>query len=364
MVYPIQSIASDPYLNSYEKANRLIQEYEYHDLNIHSLRSICCISSILLEGISSHNVESVHVHGIDGVFYAIPATKSVLYLPGSKGKKMLGRGCHKKAYRALYITKDGIEVVAACIGDKTVFKEAEILKSLSMEEAINPYRCSFQLPNEKYMLVLRYYNMGSFSSLRKKKVKVTEEQKLFIAKDVLQSLIAMHKKSVAHRDLHEGNILVHQSKNGVISAGLIDFGRALHMFAKSKNTPQGASRRNPPEVFLIPMKDVSKKSADIYALGCFFFTLFFEREYEGALVFDSHIFHRMSEQDKMRAYALVKEKYNSECRVFKESTSSGSMQRKVDTFKSLIFQMIHPVPKERIELQEVSDVLGHVFEQQ
>jgi len=208
--------------------------------------------------------------------------------------------------------------------------------------------------------------MGSCSALRQKGVQLNVQQKLSIAHDVLLSLIAMHGKSYAHRDLHDGNILVHRFKNGSYSAGLVDFGRTLHMFAKSRKTPQGASRRNPPEVLLIPMKKVSKKASDIYALGCFFFNLFFEREYDGATVFNVHEVPNMSEQEKKKIYALVKEKYAAECELFQtlicSKAGNESGETTIDTFENVIFRMIHPDPDARISLKEVAFILEKVIE--
>lgn len=293
----------------------------------------------------------VRVKGVGGTFYTIPSQNSVLYCPPLKANYRIGRGCHKKVYRALYITNDGIEMVAACIGDKTVLREAEVLKALSFPSEVDPYRCSFSLPSEKYVLVLRYFNMGTFSSLRKKGVKLLEEQKLSIAKDVVQSLMTMHGKGYAHRDLHNANILLSCSKSGKVSAGLIDFGRTLHMFAKSKKLPQGAASRNPPEILFLSPDKVNKKASDVYALGCFLFSLFFEREYEGSFVFNARDMQGKSEQDKAQMYIRVKEKYALEYERFQELMRLQNTQD--DEFKTCIFQMIHPDPEKRISLKEV-----------
>ena len=348
---PITSSATDQSGNAIQKANRLIQEYGYKDLPLRSLRTIYGLVDILREQHAGNKVGEVHIHGFEGTFYILSSGKNVLYVPPKRSEYMLGRGCHKKVYRGLYFSKEGAEVVAACVGDKTVLKEAEVLKSLSLPGEINPYRTSFSLPSKCHMLVLRYYNMGSCSSLRKKSVHLEDKQKIQVARDTLSSLMAMHKRSFVHLDLHDGNVLIHRLHDGSLVAGLIDFGRAMHMYAKSERLVQGASKRNPPEVFLMPMNQVSKKASDIYAMGCFLFSLFFDRDYEGSLIFDKHTFQMLSPQEKEAAYAQIQEAYASEYTRFTESLQ-GKEMTELDRFKKTVFQMIHPDPEKRIDLNE------------
>lgn len=359
--HPLTSSATDPSFSTHERVNQLIQEYDYHDLSSKTLHHVCGILHLLQERAVRGEKVEVRVKGVLGTFYTIPTYESVLYCPPLKPKYRIGRGCHKKVYRALYITKNGIEMVAACIGDKTVLREAEVLKALSFPPEVNPYRCSFSLPDEKNVLVLRYFNMGSYSSLKKRGVKLIESQKLSIARDLVRSLMSMHEKGYAHRDLHNANILLCCSKNGHISAGLIDFGRTLHMFAKSKKLPQGAASRNPPEVLFIAPEKVNKKASDIYALGCVLFSLFFEKEYEGSCMFNARDLVRMTEQDKAQAYARVKEKYAQEYAYFQESRRLQKTQD--EDVKASIFQMIHTDPEKRISLKEVDFLLERALVQ-
>lgn len=359
---PITSPADDPYKTNSDLVRIVQHEYGYRDFSTQHLRVICGICRMLQrQQIDAKGpFQSACIHGVEGTFYSIPSEKAVLYCPPTKEKYMLGRGFHKKAYKALYCTNNDMEVVAACIGDKTVLHESEILKMFSLPKEINVYRCSFALPSKKHMLVLRYYNMGSFASLQKKGVVFTEAEKIQMARGACSVVMEMHKQNLAHRDLHNGNFLVHRSHDGTLTIGVIDFGRALHMYAKSKNNAQGASKRNPPEVFLIPMKEVNKKKSDSYALGCFLFSLFFDKEYEGALIFNSHTFATMSHQDRLHAYELVKEKYESARATFFESMKVEPIQGKrthVDTFKMGIFQMIHPDPSQRADVSDIAHLL-------
>lgn len=359
LIRPLSSSSQEPAISPGDMACRFMQTYSYQDLSPRQVKTVCGVASIIRSIPKSKAVEEFHFHSVDGVFYRNPTDDTVLFLPPSKPKFMIGRGCHKKVYRAILFAHEQAELVAACVGDKSIVHEAEILKMLSLGGGTLPFRTFFPLSHDKFMLVLRHYNMGGLSGLYKKNYPFTLKQKLAIVHGVAHALYDMHTKGVAHRDLHDGNILLHARADGTIESGLIDFGRAKPIYSKSKDRPQGAGRRNPPEVLYKVYPKIDKLAADVYALGCSFYKLMYEKEYEAVGTYDIHAFRSISEADKKKALLKVESIY--------ARTMDALAHSEVDQVESLqavrgvIIHMLHPDPSSRPGIRTVVEVVDKAF---
>lgn len=347
-----------------DRACYLVQEYDYKDFSLQKLRAICGVADIIQNLPTEKNVAEFHFRSVKGTFFQNPSDKSVLFLPPPEPEFLLGKGCHKKVYRGIWFSQNRVEVVAACIGDKSTLHEVDILKMLSLGNDFFPFRTFFSLSDKKHVLVLRFFNLGGLTSLYKKGFHFDQNEKLCIARDVVHALAAMHDKGVAHRDLHDGNVLVHRSLNGRIHASLVDFGRAKTVYSKSKDRPEGASLRNPPEILYLPFSKIEKRPADMYALGCFLYKLLYEADFATVGLYDIHEFHSMTDEDKMETLAKVQAVYTNVCVEYEAFVAQQSVLSPDMVLKRSILQMLNPDPSKRISCAEivkaVDDVLAHV----
>lgn len=103
-----------------------------------------------------------------------------------------------------------------------------------------------------------------------------------IFRQVCLALKYAHAKSVVHRDLHDGNLLVFGSSNNDIMIKVTDFGWAKHFDGSAQAYDAGAvwGRHDTyaPEIFFKVWTDVSQSSyalsSDIYSLGIILALLF------------------------------------------------------------------------------------------
>lgn len=348
---------------SHELAEHVVHEYKYIDISLQRIQQASAIADMLLEKQEPRAAEEWTFRGVKGIFYRAPSVEGVLYCPLKNASSLLGRGCHKKVYRAIYFTKNQAEVVAACFGDHSIVEEGKALRLVSLGTSSSPFRCFFQITQDKYVLVIRYCNLGGLSSLRKKGVTWTLSEKLLIAQDLVRALLEIHRKGLAHCDLHDGNILLHRTKEGMLHAALIDFGRARSLYSKKKDRPQGARTRNPPEVLSQPFKSINKKQADIFALGCCFFKLFFNQEYTPVRLYDVHEVKKMDNTQRLAHYERVIQEHEAICSRIRSWISVSENGACLEPLYEKILLMVHPDPRNRAECEEVIEILDNVMKQ-
>lgn len=344
-------------LSCKEQACYLRDEFCYKEFGLADLESICHAALTLQNAPKEKKVAEFHFPKIEGVFFKNPLDQSVLFIPDDKKKSYLGRGHHKKVYRGLWFLKEKAEVVAACIGDKSIVQEADVFKLVSLGNSHFSYRTSFPLSASKFVLVLRMYNMGGLNKLDKFSYSLSFQQKIMLALDIASALECMHLKGVAHRDLHEGNILIHRSSTGVLSAGLIDFGRAKSLYAKVKDRPQGANSKNPPEVLFISYRDIKKVSADTYALGCLFYKLFFQKDYSAVGLIDYRTLSKLTPEEKEEILLKIKSMYEAALIEYQMECETCTNSSPYIVLKGKILEMLNPDPEKRCSVSDMVVVL-------
>jgi serine/threonine protein kinase len=336
-------------------ADSLSHEYASSVFTHSKLNHIYQIAEDLQKKPWNVGLHEYHFKGVLGSFYKISTKQSILYSPPLEDEFMVDKGALKRVYKALFFTPISREVVAACVGPKkAILQEDAIFKIIgALEET--PYRCSFPLSNDRYMLVLQYYNLGSLRKLRDANVHFDDKQKLSLAKCLVDALKTLHENNIAHRDIHDGNILIRKMRDGKMKAGLIDFGRSCSLKEKTITVPQGAPYRNPPEILFLSYAAVDKKRSDIYALGCSLYYIFFSKIYTAAFLLDIKTMKLLSSQEKERNFNRIQKEYKSQFKEFQDTVISKSKSlTSMDILKQTIFQMIQPNPEKRIDLTEVS----------
>ena len=80
------------------------------------------------------------------------------------------------------------------------------------------------------MIVMKFYNQGSLKDyLRQNKFDPNRLlDSLYLARQCIVSVKALHKLDIVHRDIKEDNFLVHE-KNGATTVVITDFGVSEHL---------------------------------------------------------------------------------------------------------------------------------------
>lgn len=332
---------------------QLVKEYSTPSFTFSKLFRIYDVARKLQRSPDTRRLKNLHISGITGSFYTLKSPQTILYTPPLNERYMVGKGALKKVYKALFFTPLSHEVVAACVGPKeTILHEVAFFRKISDFHS-SPYRCSFPLSSTHHMLVLQYYNTGCLRALRDKKHRFSSAQKRTLFKSLIETLSSMHHHGIAHRDIHDGNILLHASQNGVLTAGIIDFGRSSRLFEKVTTSPQGAPHRNPPEVLFLPFSSVDKRKSDVYALGCSLFYIFFSKIYNGAFFVSLDRRDSFSSHERNMLYEKIQKVYADTCKQVEEGLDSRMDPTVLDRMKLYTLRMIQPDPEKRVELSEI-----------
>lgn len=176
-------------------------------------------------------------------------------------KQMIGQGgfsCVYLCYSLKYKYDFAIKVTEK---DRLTQDEYNTLVALNHPRIIKLYD-AFEDDNWQY-LVMEYCINGTID----KKGKLTYEQFIYYAKQLLDILSYCHSRNIAHRDIKPENILLDKYEN----IKLADFGIAK-FFSLNKSVEKcGTIKYFAPEMF--KNEEISPFKTDIWALGITFFVM-------------------------------------------------------------------------------------------
>lgn len=183
-----------------------------------------------------------------------------------------------QSHKGRYLRVDTLREIAIMLRckDPNILEIVDL--SLTLTPHGNSYSYDFQIvmPRAEFSLTAAIFAGTAFRP----------ENRLEMAKGLLQGLNYLHNRGIIHRDLNTNNILLFPSLGGSYQAQISDFGlsMAYGCFLPSEGTIDVyALEFSAPEVLLLksnflPEEDdgetLYSEKADIWALGCTFYQLF------------------------------------------------------------------------------------------
>ena len=305
-----------------------------------------------------------------------PQTKKTFIILDKNEKTYLGRGANKVVTKSILYNKSKPEIIARALQTQvreieleitSKFKDAEgIMKVLSCTKYIDKgvtYRTIYA----------KLYNTGSLSHAFKMKCKFSLYEKMKIAHNILQGLRELHEKNIAHFDIASANCLIEIPREPPgrrnIVAVIADLGRA-----NTINTPfdpnkrvQGHTSYTPPEgLFTEKMRGRDYCSSDVYAVGCIFYQLFYNKlaPWQDSKLIRSKTESKSMVHDKLvgkiQQYTGARRTYLT-YRLAHASENDPLITR--EAFEHLILRMVDPNPKARGTAAELYQELKMIMQQ-
>lgn len=258
----------------------------------------------------------------------------------------LGEGAHKSAYLS-FLYNASPRLVARCISDETGYSEAKILSMFKGVNGIIQLVDLFIKSESKCELYLEFCNLGTLKDVETKKIKLSNKDRLAIANDLIFAVNAIHMKGFVHRDLHEGNILLHQDLDGRICAFVSDFGHALPITTEL-HEPIAISRSGcPPEALLRPFNAINRTLGEAYAVGIALYVVLFAEKPSWSKLFDY-----ITKYNKSQALKI----YDEIGRRWLESKK----RRGKTPLGALVHGLLNPNVKKRLSLPDALRQIGAI----
>lgn len=283
------------------------------------------------------------------------------------GVQALGTGCHKKVTRSIMYAAHKPEVVANCVGDKTVKAEGRILQKLNGSDGVvKTY--AFSTHKKKsgrkvYSMITKMYNAHTVRSYEYDRSHLeNRNEAAYIARDLMLGLENMHAKKLAHRDLHSGNFMVHRTADKV-SACLIDFGQVVSFKKAKKMAPKIEVARQlvTPESLLKGKHRVDVRKIESYAVGCSLYHLYFGTTPEWCEKMKQMRVSKLNRGQKK----LLSEELSRQMRatIDRRNEELEAGNKKYKKLGAVILKLLDPDPKKRLSPNRARIMLDEVIKE-
>jgi DNA-binding NarL/FixJ family response regulator/tRNA A-37 threonylcarbamoyl transferase component Bud32 len=211
-------------------------------------------------------------------------------------ESVLGRGGMGIVYKGRHLFMDRPVAIKMLhpenAEDEVTYKrfqsEAKSLSALSHPNLVAVFDFGITANKEPYM-VMDYHNGKGLDLMLKESDRLQPAQGISIFTQVCDALSAVHERSIVHRDIKPGNIVI--SDDGMVK--LVDFGIAKKVDTKLSDLTMAGEVVGTPK-YMSPEQCMGKDlqaSSDIYALGCVMYEVF-----TGGPPFDADSFYEMVRQ--------------------------------------------------------------------
>ena len=296
-----------------------------------------------------------------------PLTKKTFILLDGYKNAYIGEGAFKVVTKSLLYTTDHIEVVARGEELTPKLRELEITKLLVGASGVfDIVACTrHTVGSKKYTSIYsRIYSPGALRTAFDEKYKFSLYEKERIALSLLNGLSELHKRKIVHRDLSSRNYLINIPKGKPgrrnIKAAVADLGRAMYAKDAAFTKVQGNTTFTPPEgIFKDKMRGSKYYAADVYALGCVLYQLFYDEDPKWK---NSEYVKNTKVPEKIRYKELVEgiDRYTKSRRnELEHKKVSGHISAK-EEFEYLILRMVNPDPKKRGSMLQLSQEMQRI----
>ncbi len=287
--------------------------------------------------------------------YDSQTRRTFIILPQNK-QTYIGAGKNKVVLKAIFYNEKKSEVVARAVQTKVREIEMKTTSELRGTTGImDVLACTtFKKGNEVFRTIYtKLYFPGSLSRAFSLRFRFTYYEKMKIALNILKGLSELHKRNITHRDISPQNCLIHiplgKAGRREIVAVIADLGRADSIWKNYplKSRVQGHSCYTPPEgIVKGRVKGVDFLKSDVYAIGCIFYQLFYEK----AAPWLSNKYVINTSKSEFSRYRVLSTKIyrytNSRKRVLARKAMRGKISTR-EAFEQLILRMVDPDAEKR-----------------
>lgn len=210
-----------------------------------------------------------------------------LDIPGIEIVGAIGRGGMGEVYRGRQVSLDrdvAVKVLSLSLSDNPVFAERFLIEAQSLGRLNHPNVVHVhdfgQTEDGRFYLVMELVDGSDLAGLMKGK-KMSLEERLLIAKQVAEGLVAAHEEGLIHRDVKPSNILV--PERGM--AKITDFGLTKRNREDALTLTATATAMGTPLYMAPEQKDAAAAvdhRADIFSYGVVLYELLTGKRPEGA----------------------------------------------------------------------------------
>lgn len=309
--------------------------------------------------------------GLERTLEYDPETQLIFIHLKDRGVKELGHGEKKVVTKSILYDADHPKLVARCSSTTKMEKEMRALKLMQGANGIvELHACTERKLKDGqsiYNMMCQLYEGGTLSKAFTDKYPFSFKQKLYIARDLIEGLDAMHAKGLVHRDLSARNVLLDYPKKGkrkerVIHAAIADFGRCRHIDETASVRAQFNDRYLAPEAIINErLEGEDYFATDLYALGCILHRLFYEKSgpwidvgnlnnpTQPEAVKEAKLEYELKRYREMRMAKLV----------LKGGTGPNASTR--DRFEQIILDLIHHDPSSRGSAQLHAQAINEII---